>query len=104
MDGSTYEQFSIAAENVGDDKFYLKDGLNLQIFKYNGHAVSLELPQYVELQITYCEPGMRGDTAAGGATKVAKLQTGLEVRVPLFMKEGETVRVNTQTGEVAGRA
>ena len=104
MDGSTYEQFSIAAESVGDDKFYLKDGLNLQIFKYNGHAVSLELPQYVELEITYCEPGLRGDTAAGGATKVARLQTGLEVRVPLFMKEGETVRVNTQTGEVAGRA
>jgi elongation factor P len=104
MDESTYEQFSIPTENVGDDKFYLKDGLNLQIFKYNGNAVSLEMPQYVELQITYCEPGMRGDTAAGGATKVARLETGLEVRVPLFMKEGETVRVNTQTGEVAGRA
>jgi elongation factor P len=104
MDESTYEQFAIPAENVGDDKFYLKEGLNLQIFKYNGNAVSLEMPQYVELKITYCEPGMRGDTAAGGATKVAKLETGLEVRVSLFMKEGETVRVNTQTGEVAGRA
>ena len=104
MDESTYEQFAIPAENVGDDKFYLKEGLNLQIFKYNGNAVSLEMPQYVELKITYCEPGMRGDTAAGGATKVAKLETGLEVRVPLFMKEGATVRVNTQTGEVAGRA
>ena len=104
MDESTYEQFAIHAENVGDDSFYLKEGLKLQIFKYNGNAVSLEMPQYVELQITYCEPGLRGDTAAGGATKVAKLETGLEVRIPLFMKEGETVRVNTQTGEVAGRA
>ena len=104
MDDSTYEQFALSADSVGDDRVYLKDGLNLQIFKYNGQAVSLELPQYVELEVTYCEPGLRGDTAAGGATKVARLQTGLEVRVPLFMKEGETVRVNTQTGEVAGRA
>jgi len=104
MDDSSFEQFSLPAENVGDDKFYLKEGLNLQIFKYNGNAVSLELPQYVELAITYCEPGLRGDTASGGATKVAKLQTGLEVRVPLFMKEGETVRVNTVTGDAAGRA
>jgi elongation factor P len=104
MDESSFEQFSIPSENVGDDKYYLKEGLNLQIFKYNGNAVSLEMPQYVELEITYCEPGLRGDTAAGGATKVARLQTGLEVKVPLFMKEGETVRVNTQTGEVAGRA
>ena len=104
MDDKSFEQFSLPAENVGDDKFYLKEGLNLQIFKYNGNAVSLELPQYVELVITYCEPGLRGDTASGGATKVAKLQTGLEVRVPLFMKEGEIVRVNTQTGDAAGRA
>ena len=104
MDESSYEQFSLPTDSVGEDKFYLKEGLNLQIFKYNGNAVSLEMPQYVELSITYCEPGLRGDTAAGGATKVARLQTGLEVRVPRFMKEGETVRVNTQTGEVAGRA
>jgi elongation factor P len=104
MDDATYEQFALSKESVGDDSVYLKEGLNLQLFKYNGNAVSLELPQYVELTITYCEPGLRGDTAAGGATKVAKLQTGMEVRVPLFMKEGETVRVNTQTGEVAGRA
>jgi elongation factor P len=104
MDDSSYEQFALPTESVGDDSVYLKDGLHLQIFKYNGSAVSLELPQFVELEITYCEPGMRGDTAAGGATKVARLQTGLEVKVPLFMKEGEVVRVNTQTGEVAGRA
>ena len=104
MDDASYEQFTLSAESVGDDSVYLKEGLNLQLFKYNGHPVSLELPQYVELTITYCEPGLRGDTAAGGATKAAKLQTGLDVKVPLFMKEGESVRVNTQTGEVAGRA
>jgi elongation factor P len=104
MDQTSYEQFSIRAESVGDDHFYLKDGILVEVFKYNGAPVSLQLPQYVELQIASTEPGLRGDTAAGGATKVAKLETGLEVRVPLFMKDGEIVRVNTQTGEVAGRA
>jgi len=104
MDQSTYEQFTISEESVGDDRWYLKEGSLLEIFKYNGNAVSLQLPQYVELAITSTEPGMRGDTAAGGAKKVAKLETGLEVQVPLFMKEGEIVRVNTQTAEVAGRA
>jgi elongation factor P len=104
MDQSTYEQFTISEDRIGDDRWYLKEGLQLQIFKYNGAAVSLELPQYVELQITSTEPGVRGDTAAGGATKVARLETGLEVKVALFIKEGDVVRVNTQTGEVAGRA
>jgi elongation factor P len=104
MDQSTYEQFTLSEDTVGDDRFYLRDGVLLEIFKYNGQAVSLQLPQFVELTIVSTEPGLRGDTAAGGATKVAKLETGLEVRVPLFMKDGEVVRVNTQTGDVAGRA
>jgi elongation factor P len=104
MDQSTYEQFTLSGQSVGDDRYYLKDGLLLEVFKYNGQAVSLQLPQYVELAIAETEPGFRGDTAAGGATKTAKLETGLEVRVPLFMKNGEVVRVNTQTGDVAGRA
>ena len=104
MDQSSYEQLTLSDDVIGDDRFYIKEGLVLEIFKYNGRAVSLQLPQYVELEITSTEPGLRGDTAAGGATKVAKLETGLEVRVPLFMKDGEVVRVNTQTGEVAGRA
>ena len=104
MDSATYEQFTLSEESVADERFYLKDGLTLQIFKYNGQAVSLQLPQYVELIVASTEPGVRGDTAAGGATKVAKLETGLEVKVALFIKEGESVRVNTQTGEVMGRA
>src|SRR5581483_4969381 len=104
MDGAPFEQFTISDEGVGDDRFYLKEGQNLDLFKYNGNAVSLQLPQYVELQIASTEPGVRGDTASGGATKVAKLETGLEVRVPLFMKEGEVVRVSTVDGAVAGRA
>lgn len=104
MDDASYEQFVFTDEQIGDDRGYLKEGVTLQILKYNGAPVSLQLPQYVELLVTATEPGMRGDTAAGGATKQATLETGLNVRVPLFIKEGETVRVNTQTGEVAGRA
>jgi elongation factor P len=104
MDESTYEQFAFTPEQVGDDRGYLKDGVTVQVLKYNGAAVSLQLPQFVELKVESTEPGMRGDTAAGGATKQATLETGISVRVPLFIKEGETVRVNTQSGEVAGRA
>ncbi|MCA1594592.1 MAG: elongation factor P [Acidobacteria bacterium] len=104
MDESSYEQFTLPADQVGDDRGYLKDGVTLQILKYRGEAAAMQLPQFVELAVTRTEPGLRGDTAAGGSTKPATLETGLEVRVPLFIKEGELVRVNTQTGEVAGRA
>lgn len=104
MDEKTYEQFTFSAEAVGTDAGYLKEGVSLEVLKYNGAPVSLELPQFVDLAVATAELGLRGDTAAGGATKQATLETGLAVRVPLFIKEGEVVRVNTQTGEVAGRA
>jgi elongation factor P len=104
MDAATYEQFTLSRESVDDDRYYLKEGLMVELFKYNGQAVSLQLPQYVELVVASTEPGARGNTAAGGATKAAKLETGLDVQVALFIKEGEVVRVNTQTGEVMGRA
>jgi elongation factor P len=104
MDEKSYEQFTFSDEAVGDDAGYLKEGVSLEVLKYNGAPVSLQLPQYVELVVVSAELGLRGDTAAGGATKQATLETGLSVRLPLFIKEGEVVRVNTQTGEVAGRA
>ncbi len=118
MDEKSYEQFTFSPEDIEPDRGYLKEGVSLQVLKYNGSkegvslqvlkyngsAVSLQLPQYVELEVASTELGMRGDTAAGGASKQATLETGLAVRVPLFIKEGEIVRVNTQTGEVAGRA
>ncbi len=104
MDEKSFEQFTFSNEAIDADRGYLKDGLSLQVLKYNGSPVSLQFPQYVELEVVSTELGLRGDTAAGGATKVATLETGLTVRVPLFIKEGERVRVNTQTGEVAGRA
>jgi elongation factor P len=93
----------LSNEAVGSDREYLKDGVSLQVLKYNGAAVSLQLPQY-RTRSRVDGSGLRGDTAAGGASKQATLETGLVVRVPLFIKEGELVRVNTQTGEVMGRA
>jgi elongation factor P len=80
------------------------DNAEVQIQKYNGNAIGLQLPPHVELTITYTEPATRGDTASGGATKAATLETGLEIRVPLFIKEGERVKVHTETREFAGRA
>ena len=104
MDEKSYEQFMFSIEAVGGDAGYLKEGVTLEVLRYNGSPVSLQLPQYVDLAVATAELGLRGDTAAGGATKQATLETGLSVRVPLFIKEGEVVRVNTQTGEVSGRA
>lgn len=104
MDQDTYDNFVFSAEQVGDDRYYLKDGFELQVLKYNGDPVSLQLPQFVELTVTTTDPGVRGDSMSGGATKMATVKTGLEVRVPLFIKEGEVIRISTQTGEFDGRA
>jgi len=104
MDEGTYEQFSLSEEQLGDDRRYLKDGLSLYVLKYNGGPIAIQLPPFVELTVASTEPGGRNDTGSGGNTKPATLETGLQVRVPLFIKEGETVRVSTQTGEFASRA
>jgi elongation factor P len=104
MDEKSYDQFTFSTEAMGADAGYLKESVTVEVLRYNGSPVSLQLPQYVDLAVATTELGLRGDTAAGGATKQATLETGLSVRVPLFIKEGEVVRVNTQTGEVTGRA
>lgn len=104
MNDATYEQFSLTPEDIGDERDYLTDNLAVQMLYYNSAPVTLQLPQYVELAVASTELGTRGDTASGGATKAATLETGLQVRVPLFIKEGDRIRVSTETGEVAGRA
>lgn len=104
MDEANYDQFSLTAEQLGDDRLYLKDGTTLQVRKYNGVPIAIQLPPFVELVVSTTEPGTRGDTGSGGATKPATLETGLQLRVPLFIKEGEVVRVHTQTGEFISRA
>ncbi len=104
MDESCFDQFHFSAEKIGDMKFYLKDGAASQGLKYKGTVVSLELPPVVELAVTYAEPATRADSSSGGSTKNATLETGMNVRVPLYIKEGDVLRVNTETGEVSGRA
>ncbi len=104
MDQETFETHSLNAEMLGDANDYLTEGLVIQIQKFNGNPIGLQMPPHVELAVTYTEPGARGDTASGNVTKPAKLETGIEIRVPLFIKEGEKVRVSTETGDFAGRA
>lgn len=104
MDQETYETHTLNGEMVGDALDYLIEGQVVQIQKFNGNPIGLQLPQQVELAVTYTEPGARGDTASGNVTKPAKLETGIEIKVPLFIKEGEKVRVSTETGEFVGRA
>ena len=104
MNQSTYETLTLSGEALGDDRLLLSDNLAVQVQTYNGRAIGLQLPAVVELTVASTEPGVRGDTASGGVTKPARLDTGLEVRVPLFIKEGEKVKVHTETREFAGRA
>ena len=104
MDQETFETHSLNADMTGDALDYLVEGQIVQIQKFNGDPIGLQMPQHVELSVTYTEPGARGDTASGNVTKPAKLETGLEIKVPLFIKEGEKVKVSTETGEFAGRA
>jgi len=104
MDQESFETLTIRPETIGDDGGLLADNVIVQVQKFNGNPIGIQLPPHVELTVTYTEPGMRGDTASGGATKAATLNTGIEIRVPLFIKEGEKVKVHTETREFAGRA
>jgi elongation factor P len=104
MDQESYETLTLRSETVGDDAQLLVDNVLVQIQKYNGSPIGVQFPPHVELAVTYTEPGVRGDTASGGVTKLATLETGLQIRVPLFIKEGEKVKVHTETREFAGRA
>jgi len=104
MDQETFETFALSPEMVGDDAKLLADNLVVQIQKFNGRPIGVQFPPHVELTVKDTEPGVRGDTASGGVTKIATLETGLQIRVPLFIKEGEKVRVHTETREFAGRA
>ncbi len=104
MDQQNYETISLAADTLGDDRLFLVDNLPVEILKYNGHPISMELPPHVELTVTYTEPAVRGDTSSGSVTKTATLETGLEVQVPLFVKEGDRVKVHSESHEFIGRA
>jgi elongation factor P len=102
MDTDTYDQFMLRADQLDDAVNYLKDGMMLDRTSYQGETIGVELPVTVELTVTQTEPGFAGDTAQG-ARKSATLETGLVVQVPLFVGEGDVVRVDTRTGEYQTR-
>jgi elongation factor P len=104
MDQESFDTIALTPDKLGDALQFLLEGAIIKIDKFNGNPIGLELPQQVELAVAYTEPGARGDTAAGNVTKHARLETGLEIRVPFFIKEGEKIRVYTETREFAGRA
>jgi elongation factor P len=104
MDQETYETLSLPAGLLGDDRLLLVDNLVVQIQKYNGRPIGVVFPPHVELTVTATEPAVRGDTTSGSVTQAATLETGLAVRVPLFVKHGDRVKVHTETREFAGRA
>jgi elongation factor P len=104
MDQGSFETLALSEEMLGDARDFLSEGLVIQIHKYNGNPIGLQMPPHVELVVTQTDPGVRGDTSSGSVTKPATLETGIEIRVPLFIKEGEKVKVSTETREFAGRA
>ncbi|RME21290.1 MAG: elongation factor P [Deltaproteobacteria bacterium] len=102
MNTETYEQVAIPADALGDEKQYLTENIEVTVLFYKGRAVSLELPNFIEDVIEYCEPGVRGNTATG-ATKPATLACGAQVLVPLFVEQGEKIRVDTRTNQYVSR-
>jgi elongation factor P len=102
MEVESYEQFHVTAEQLDDAVHYLKDGMLLDRTSYEGETIGVELPVSVELQVVETEPGFAGDTQTG-ARKPARLETGLVVQVPIFVGEGDTIKVDTRTGEYLTR-
>ncbi len=102
MDTSNYEQLALDASHLGEDVGYLKENINLELLSYNDEPIGAELPITVDLQVTDTDPGFKGDTATGG-TKPATLETGLKINVPLFVNQGDTIKVDTRTGQYLER-
>jgi len=103
MDTDTYEQLTVVPETVGDAKDYLLEGMMANVALHEGNPLFIDLPASVELEITYTEPGLQGDRSSAG-TKPATLETGKNIQVPLFITNGEKVKVDTRTGDYLGRA
>ena len=104
LDQESYETHTLSEDVIGNALDFLIGGTLVELLKYNGNPIGLELPAFVELAVASTEPGVRGDSSSGTVTKPATLETGLEIRVPLFIKEGEKIRVSTASREFGGRA
>ena len=102
MDNESYEQIAIAKDAIGDALKFVKENEMCKVCSHNGNVFAVEAPLFVELMITETEPGFKGDTATG-ATKPATVETGATVQVPLFVDQGETIKIDTRTGEYLSR-
>jgi len=102
MDNETYEQFSLSEKQLGDNKNWLKENMVIKALYHNGMPLGVEVPMFVELKVVKADPGVKGDTASGG-TKPATLETGAVVKVPLYLEEGEVIKIDTRTGEYLER-
>ena len=103
MDQDTYEQMPLGADKLPDNFKFVKENMVCKVLSYKGKVFGLEAPNFVELEVTATEPGVKGDTATN-VTKPATLETGAEVRVPLFINEGDRIQIDTRTGEYIGRS
>ena len=103
MDEESFEQIALTTEQMSDALNYLKEGASVEVSSYKGEVLGIELPITVELEVTETEPGFKGDTATGG-NKPAKLETGLTIQVPLFINEGDIIKVDTRTGAYLERS
>jgi elongation factor P len=103
MDTETFEQLPISKDTIGDTFKFVKENMTVKILSFKGSVFGIEPPTFVELEVIETEPGFKGDTATG-ATKPATLETGAVVKVPLFINQGEIIRIDTRTGEYLERA
>ncbi len=104
LDQESFETLTLTEGVIGNALDLLIEGEVIQLHKFNGNPIGVQLPMFVELSVAQTEPGVRGNSSGGSVTKIAKLETGLEIQVPLFIKEGEKVKVSTENREFAGRA
>jgi elongation factor P len=102
MDTRNYEQTFLSEKELGDSKNYLKEQINVSVLFYNGKAIGVTMPNSVDLKVTKCDPGVRGDTVSG-AMKPATLETGYTVNVPLFINEGDILKIDTRDGKYLTR-
>ena len=102
MDTENYEQFTFSEEQLGEAVKFLKESMLISVLVHNGNTIGIELPNFVELAVEKTDPGVKGDTVSG-ATKRAVLETGAEVQVPLFVEEGDVIKIDTRSGEYIER-
>ena len=103
MDSKTYDQVSVGSELMGDDSNFLLEGMSVKVVMFEGRVIGIELPNFVVLKVSQCDPAVKGDTVTG-ATKSATVETGATFSVPLFINEGDSIKVDTRTGDYVERS